>query len=621
MADGKDGNDVKELLVEFADKTSFNAIPHIVKSKHKLLTCLWLFVLVGGTLMLTWNLYLNVTDYLEYSINSLFTEGIGRPVFPDLTFCNIYQLNDSDGTKDLTWEKYRFLSFIRENEVYNDETFRRKLDLDKLLLWEDEEFMERLNSMKRKNSKEYEEEVKTRIVKNLEFVLDDFQDPALYFANLPIDIDRRYDSSNDQMPRLFPLCEFYMWDGSVKNCLEYIHEIWNPDYNKCYTVRPDSMEDRREIYGLSAILYINNFPAHQASSFSTYLGQTKATGVRLSIHSPGTKPRLSSGFSISPGTESMISIVPMNRTRLGKPYSDTDCTEEVHLEGSDTVYTYEACGDVCFQELVMKQCGCLHGRAEFTRDQFDRVGGRLCGNQSLYEIEEELRRSKKWRVDDIDVEFVKTFLSDDRAVRSVNELICLYYTDFDSDDCDTKCLLPCKQYKYTSSISSASWPHIYYHMAFYERFLMNRSDIYGDKFAVYEDLWKKATTFDSNDGLNKYVSSEHDLTDRVQRIDLIGRNFLQVTVKFDDRKPFVLTDTAKYTWDSVLGLFGGTVGLWSGLSIMAAVELIDLVYTLTYHYWRLLKKRAPKSNEVTGVRECPPENEAKLLQNPPPNIV
>ena len=66
------------------------------------------------------------------------------------------------------------------------------------------------------------------------------------------------------------------------------------------------------------IVYIDNFPKYQASRFPLKEDDTKATGIQLAIHPPGTKPNMAMSFSLSPGTETKVFIEDVKRIRLIK---------------------------------------------------------------------------------------------------------------------------------------------------------------------------------------------------------------------------------------------------------------------------------------------------------------
>ena len=58
--------------------------------------------------MLICNLRLNILDYQERTINTFYSEGVGFPSFPDVTLCNLYQLQvDEDVHEGLSWNLYK----------------------------------------------------------------------------------------------------------------------------------------------------------------------------------------------------------------------------------------------------------------------------------------------------------------------------------------------------------------------------------------------------------------------------------------------------------------------------------------------------------------------------------
>ena len=410
-----------------------------------------------------------------------------------------------------------------------------------------------------------------------------FEAPRMYYANMPVQLEEKYKATKDDQPFIVD-CKLYFWDETKRDCSDVIYKIWNPDYFNCFSIKTKSKVLRKKIRSIRMIVYINNFPEHQASKFPLSEDDTKATGIQLAVHTPGTKPQMATGFSLSPGTETNVVIEQTKRTRLGKPYRDTDCVKEKYMPGSDSeLYTYDLCIDSCFQDSAIEKCKCLVEDLDFTQEQLLRANGRFCGNQSLNEIIseiEEIEKSTELRNMSHVLEFInkiRQLLVDERANRSANEVVCAYTSNFNVRACESKCNLPCKEHIYFKTVSSASWPHLYYHKAFYEQFIQNHSG-FNEEFDVYGKLLNNH----SSDGVaaEEYYKLEKELTKKMGELDLIEKNFLQVTIRFGSRKPFVLVDSEKYTWDSILGLFGGTLGLWSGLSLLSLLELVDLICCL-----------------------------------------
>jgi Amiloride-sensitive sodium channel len=101
-----------------------------------------------------------------------------------------------------------------------------------------------------------------------------------------------------------------------------------------------------------AVVYIDDFsltPIHKAWP---NIGQSMATGIRVTVHDVGTKPDTKTGVSIAPGAETTLSLTVTNRVRLPPPFQ-SQCTTKKYVGNSKTMqYTVNACIDDCYQNLV-----------------------------------------------------------------------------------------------------------------------------------------------------------------------------------------------------------------------------------------------------------------------------
>nr|XP_020827532.1 amiloride-sensitive sodium channel subunit delta [Phascolarctos cinereus] len=133
----------------------------------------------------------------------------------------------------------------------------------------------------------------------------------------------------------------------------------HPIYGSCYTFNNRGMNgfwkaDRSGLtHGISLIL-----KAEQNDHLP--LLSTEA-GVKVIIHARNQTPFLEyQGFSIRPGTETTIGVREDEVHRLGGQYDR--CTKDggdvdVQLL-YDSAYSTQACLHSCFQELMIKTCGC-----------------------------------------------------------------------------------------------------------------------------------------------------------------------------------------------------------------------------------------------------------------------
>ena len=66
----------------------------------------------------------------------------------------------------------------------------------------------------------------------------------------------------------------------------------------------------------------------------------------------------------------------------------------------------------------------------------------------------------------------------------------------------------------------------------------------------------------------------------MQQLDPIGSKFLNLELFFDRQYPYVLEEQPTLTGDNLLAQLGGMLSLWLGITIMTAVEFIELLYTI-----------------------------------------
>ena len=135
------------------------------------------------------------------------------------------------------------------------------------------------------------------------------------------------------------------------------------------------------------------------------------------------------------------------------------------------------------------------------------------------------------------------------------------------------CLLPCQEVYYDTSESSAPWPHKTEELAFYTRYVATNADLCGELCSsAYEPILTE-----SLDGQAQHI--EHPGTARLH-VNLIEENFIQLNVFLKEYKPYLMTDKAAMTWESLLSSIGGCLSLWLGVTIMTFVEVAEFTYTL-----------------------------------------
>ena len=271
------------------------------------------------------------------------------------------------------------------------------------------------------------------------------------------------------------------------------------------------------------------------------------TGVRVAIHSPGTMPNMRTGMSIGSGSTSIVSMMPTIRKRLDKPYNIHGCSDEMYLDNSADVYSFEACYDTCLQNITLNKCRCVMPFYQFNMNQLREANYRVCLNQSS-------GGSNRPNI-----------------TLAIRDILCImqWITTTAINDCDVKCLLPCDEVYYDVSVTSAPWPHISQQMAFYKSYIKSNPSIYGNRFDAYEEVLNSSEN-----------QSETQIMNRLRNINLIRDNFLHLKFVLKSRIPFVLVDQPLVNANSMISSIGGSLSLWLGITVMTFAEVIEFIYTL-----------------------------------------
>ena len=109
---------------------------------------------------------------------------------------------------------------------------------------------------------------------------------------------------------------------------------------------------------------------------------------------------------------------------------------------------------------------------------------------------------------------------------------------------------------------------------FYKQYMMFNKN-FGSLFNVLQPLIDEFEMNTLNASVYAYV------TQQIYNTGLIQRYFLLVEVQFESSTFITYVDTPALSMDQMGSSLGGMLGLWMGISIMAAVELMELVYTLS----------------------------------------
>lgn len=305
-----------------------------------------------------------------------------------------------------------------------------------------------------------------------------------------------------------------------------------------------------DVAAVSVSLFLNNFFPTTIDSYFNWIRLPIATGASVMFHPRGTKPDPSTAVYVSPGTYQQFYVEQKNLTRLPQPYGNCSDRQHTHLhEGSSLPYSRATCISLCRQRQYIDACGCLDVYEYFTDDELEMGNYTFCLNIT------QLLESSTNRVNDTLTE------------RFWNVIYCLY--DFVPNENICDCPIECFEIQYSSSSSSAVWPNIYNELAFYDRFLRNDGR-YSKKFEVYEKIWNNRN--DSEVGV--------ETLEQLSKLNLIKGNFVKISIKMRQKNTEVVKYIPAITWDTMASNLGGSLNLWLGISVMTAVEIVELIYSL-----------------------------------------
>ena len=247
---------IKKEVRKFGETVSVRGVSKVLKSPVLFLKIFWFLSVLTSLSILLWQLSAVFIKYFSYQITSTYSEGTSISVLPDVTVCNIYPMADRISSK-MTWHEY--MDYIEQQ--------KNLFSLSTINNWSPEWDV---------NASDYMD------------IWSTLQTPAGYFSNFPM-----LEDSEISNQKLITDCNFMNWDWTTDtdiDCKENIAMFWHPNYYKCYTLHlPEEFQE--DVRGMSAILYVNNFPQSVSNYFGLDMRSSRGSGMRVAFHRPGTKTR------------------------------------------------------------------------------------------------------------------------------------------------------------------------------------------------------------------------------------------------------------------------------------------------------------------------------------------
>ncbi|CAJ0578265.1 unnamed protein product, partial [Mesorhabditis spiculigera] len=175
---------------------------------------------------------------------------------------------------------------------------------------------------------------------------------SIIFAMSELDEKMRQTLSM-QKHQLIHKCSF---NGQACNIDNDFKLVSDPTFGNCFTFNHERHLNKSSIragpsYGLRVLMFVDA---------SDYLPTTEAVGIRMTIHDKDEFPFPDTfGYSAPTGYISSFGMKMQQMSRLPAPYGD--CVPDGRTTGyiyADYAYSTEGCYRTCFQEMVVRECGC-----------------------------------------------------------------------------------------------------------------------------------------------------------------------------------------------------------------------------------------------------------------------
>ena len=295
------------------------------------------------------------------------------------------------------------------------------------------------------------------------------------------------------------------------------------DYLLCLRLK---FSDSDVIDKVSMTFYVDSFANEDFIEYNIWA--MKSSGVAYSIYYAnidnipyGPKP------SAPPGAMTRVDINKEVYQRLSEPYGSCVETEN---------YTFDGCFANCLAERLREYCHCFSPADFVTRA--DEAGG-------LYPC-----------------------LSVSVPQRTLLQIqACSYATKRRiSTECNAHCKQSCSDVRYLTEVSYTKWPLPHQYESFYDKLI--KTTRFADKF---ETLHLE----DSSDSVNR-----NDVLITLLRRQLVEDNFVKIDFVINNRDYQEFTEVPKYSPFSFLGTLGGALNLWTGITVVVVMEMIELILNI-----------------------------------------
>ena len=324
-------------------------------------------------------------------------------------------------------------------------------------------------------------------------------------------------------------------------CEKYfsVHVNFYSAYFNCYRYipLPRNASDVRIVRKMSFILNVGN--EHIATIFNPLAEQWHTAGAYFMVTDPReAKPAIGfDGVNIPTGMYSSLGISLLDKTSLPLPHGECIAKDEDEARA--------ILGD-CFFQSISETCGCLDVRSimHFNLSYISSINKPFCLSMEL------------------DIETVR------------GNTRCSIDTSYQRGEaCFNKMTERCNQKRYDKVISQAKWPAIS-NIPSFINFLATKPDSLRigqvQLFNKYQQCFRNSKQNSDCDDISQKIKYE------------IDNSFAEVNVEINDYHYYTMADEPKVSWAELSSQIGGILNLWSGITAVLLLELVEFLYRIVH---------------------------------------
>ena len=301
-------------------------------------------------------------------------------------------------------------------------------------------------------------------------------------------------------------------------------------YFNCYTLTyKKNLHPDVRVKGVTLVVYLDN-PFHEDFSEFEHFDMLTGEGAIVAVNPGEDLPIMHlTGLDVAPGRHTTVRIRATERTRMDKPqgYCRKNMPAQFiqpYADKRKLEYSSNKCINMCLATAVARLCGCN----DYSLLHVVPAVGRFVANKSCADIRVGQTLLFRWTACSAHVK------SEHRVA------------------CSKLCPLPCIEKIYRAEITSSRWP------PFAKRQLLY--DVMKSRGIIHESMPEQL--------LNQSVYTTN------------AYNFLKVSIRIDNLNHVEVEDKEKNTLAGFFSQLGGTLNLWTGITVFVLVEIIETLYRL-----------------------------------------